>query len=144
MVRADRPPYRALAYLSTAVHLMDDEELETLLQDSRTVNRAHGVSGVLLCCDQTFLQYIEGPPEGVDRVMQRILASRRHHSLLTLLDESVTERSFQDWDMGLARPTSSDMLRLSKANWQARLKSGHAGDDAGVSLLKNFWDQNLG
>ena len=136
-------PLRALAYLSTSLDPWTDAELEKLLHVSRHYNRMRAVTGVLLCCDQTVLQYIEGPPEGVEDVMQRIRASHRHRIAHVLLDERVRERSFQDWDMGLAQPTASDLLKLSRANWQQRMNADAQPDSAGVDLLKNFWRQNL-
>ncbi len=131
----------AVAYVSSASGLLDEAHLEALLQGARDRNRAEGVTGALLFHDGTFFQYFEGPPEGVQRVYQRILRSPLHHGLIELMRGPVPERAFGRWSMGLVRAPRSVLLQLSQADWDRdRRQFQHAAAlPAGAHLLLDFW-----
>lgn len=132
---------RAIVYVSAATQLMSVAQLESLLVAARDLNRASGVTGVLLYSDGSFIQCIEGADDVVQLTYQRIRASRRHKNIVELLDDRIVQRSFPDWLMGFAQPTRSELLSLSTARWQ-RLASEVPGGGAaspGLSLLQGFW-----
>lgn len=135
------PPLEAVAYVSSASGLPDESHLEALLRAARARNLTEGVTGALLFHDGTFFQYFEGPPEGVQRVYQRILRSPLHHGLIELMRGPVPERAFGRWTMGFAQVPRSVMLQLSQADWDRdRRRFQHAAAlPAGAQLLLDFW-----
>ena len=66
-------PLRAIAYVSRALPELSAERLQALVDDAARFNKMAGVTGVLLHDGGRFLQYIEGPPDGIDSVYERIL-----------------------------------------------------------------------
>ena len=127
-----------LCYTSTATRPIVPQALEGLLAEARAFNDAHGVTGVLLHHDGSFLQYLEGPAEGLERVYARIQASRLHTGLFMLLEGSIDERLFPDWRMGSTRVPEATVLSLRDASW--RLLSNPKGEwptlSPGLLLLR--------
>ena len=118
--------------------------LESLLAEARGLNRSSGVTGVLLFSDGNFMQLFEGESDAVDETYTRIRSSTRHRGLIQLFDRPIEHRSFPDWEMGFARPTNSEMLRLSTARWEAmRDEAGRTlPKPDGLSFLEHFWELN--
>jgi len=132
---------RSIVYVSTAVAPLTDGELEALLVDALDFNRKHAITGVLLYNDGSFMQCIEGPEAAIAQTYARIRASKRHKDIDELMNEPVPGRSFQSWDMGLARPTKSELLRLSTARWKAQAGTARVGlpPSSGLELLRFLW-----
>jgi hypothetical protein len=95
---------RALVYVSTARHLLLPHELGHLLQAARIRNRAEQVTGMLLYSDGNFMQYLEGPPQGLSTVYGVIRNHRLHHGLIELFSEPAPQREFSDWAMAFRSP----------------------------------------
>jgi hypothetical protein len=92
-----------LVYVSAATTAFDDESLERLLEKARATNSGLGVTGVLLFKDDTFFQVLEGDPETVLALYDKIATDTRHANVLKLAAESVNERNFGEWSMGYVR-----------------------------------------
>lgn len=140
----DTEPLHAVAYLSTAVRVPTQQELDRLLEVSQTLNERDGISGALLHHDGTFLQYLEGPRDAVQAVFRRIKASPLHHGVIDLLDEPLESRQFAGWHMGFAQTPASWMQLLSQARWMSTVNGlrQDAGEPSpGVGLLLQFWSQ---
>lgn len=93
-------PLLRLVYVSSATELFTDDALTALLEQSRERNARDGITGMLLYQEGNFLQLIEGPETAVRALHARILKDRRHHKLITVLEESVTDRECAQWSMG--------------------------------------------
>jgi hypothetical protein len=52
--------FRAITYVSSVRWKPSSTQLEQTLSESRQQNRDHGITGVLLYHDGSFMQYIEG------------------------------------------------------------------------------------
>lgn len=91
---------RTLAYLSRAGGDFDARALGDLLDDARSFNAEHGVTGVLLHAHGMFLQMLEGEPVAIDEVMRRIRKSGKHDNLIVICDETIVARLFPAWAMG--------------------------------------------
>jgi hypothetical protein len=129
---------QSIVYVSSATCEMSTSELESLLVEARTSNRENDITGVLLYNDGNIMQCLEGPEGSIASTYARIRASRRHHDVRELTNELVEERSFEGWDMALARPTRSELLALSTARWKAGAVAP-AGATDGRELLGVFW-----
>jgi hypothetical protein len=107
-------------YSSAAVSPFDDAELTELLAVSRANNARLGVTGMLLYDRGSFLQALEGDEHVVASLFTKIGKDKRHHRVVALLRRDVTERYFDQWQMGFASmkavpasmPGYSDYLRL--------------------------------
>lgn len=134
----------AIAYVSTASEgLMSPEAVDRLLVEAREFNLACGVTGVLLHHDGNFLQYIEGPPESVDLVFQRIQKASRHHGIVELLNGPVERRHFSTWTMGFAETTQTEIQHISQAVWSEQLQQLNRDpvSSPGLALLLAFWER---
>ena len=68
----------AIAYASEARADLQTTDLDRLLADATAFNRVAGVTGVLMFDGSRFLQYLEGPEDGIDSVYQRIVNARSY------------------------------------------------------------------
>lgn len=120
---------------------MTEPMLEALLVDARGLNRESGVTGVLLCSDDQFMQYFEGSTEAMRRTYDRILASRSHTQIVEMMNEPIPVRDFQAWEMALAKPSPSEMMALSTARWatQDAISVARGRPSIGMTLLRDFW-----
>jgi hypothetical protein len=101
-----------LAYVSNAVQLMSEADLTALLQQARAINAEHGITGMLLYKDRSFLQVLEGDSESVHTIYARITRDARHEKVRTLYDEPIHKRDFSDWTMGFRNLTGSNLESL--------------------------------
>lgn len=101
-----------LAYVSNSVRLMSEMDLTDLLIQARTINAEHGITGMLLYKDRSFLQVLEGDSESVHAIYARITRDRRHEKVRTLYDEPIDKRDFPDWTMGFRNLSGSDLESL--------------------------------
>ena len=75
------------------------------------------MTGVLLHDGNRFLQYIEGPPDGIDSVYERILQAGSHIDIIELARGRLGQRQFPYWSMR-ALPVEAALLRqLSSSDW---------------------------
>ncbi len=116
-------PLRAIAYVSQAKPDLSAERLQTLVEDASRFNKMAGVTGVLLHDGERFLQYIEGPPDGIDSVYERILQAGSHVDIVELARGRLGQRQFPYWAMrGL--PVDAALLRqLSAGDWSGFARS---------------------
>ena len=97
-----------LIYVSTAITLYDDVELDKMLESAVRHNAPQQVTGMLLYGDGNFMQVIEGEGAAIDETYGRIVKDPRHKHIL-LLEHGPTEgRQFSQWNMGFRRLDRSD------------------------------------
>lgn len=92
-------PLRSLVYCSEAVPGLTLDQIDDLARDAAAHNLIAGVTGVLLCDGNRFLQYIEGPDDGMALVYSRILNSRSHREIIELGNSRGSVRRFPYWSM---------------------------------------------
>ena len=106
-------PLRAIAYVSQALPDLSAERLQALVDDAARFNKMAGVTGVLLHDGGRFLQYIEGPPDGIDSVYERILQAGSHVDIIELARGRLGQRQFPYWSMR-ALPVDAALLRQQR------------------------------
>lgn len=89
-----------LLYASSAITLLEQEDLKQILQSSRRNNPKSGITGLLLYQDGNFIQLLEGNKEAVKQTYDRIAEDERHAGLLILSERFHEERLFPEWAMG--------------------------------------------
>jgi hypothetical protein len=75
------------------------------------------VTGVLCFSDGIFLQVLEGGRSPVSALYNKIACDPRHHDVVLLSYEEVSERSFAGWSMGqvnLSRLNPALLLKYSE------------------------------
>ena len=91
----------SLVYVSSASRALGEEDFGQLLTAARANNESSGITGLLLYNEGNFMQALEGPDEAVNSTFDRIRRDARHHGVLLLLKEQITERRFPKWSMSI-------------------------------------------
>src|ERR1700675_3029410 len=89
----------SLIYASRSTEFFHEHEIPELLQQVRIANAKQEITGMLLYINGSFLQVLEGQPEMVDAVFNRILIDKRNAQVRPIARESISERSFEGWTM---------------------------------------------
>jgi hypothetical protein len=136
-------PLFCIIYTSIATQPMGAHELDLLLVQAREHNAPAGVTGLLLYDNGQFMQYLEGPADGLSEVLARIRASSRHGGLVELMRDRISRREFPDWAMAFRSPQAfvlsdpgpqSDLLApVGSDDWRAKSPAGF--------LLAAFWNR---
>jgi len=109
-----------LAYVSRSAlpgNLKSREAIADILTSARRNNKATGVTGALLVTDAAFAQVLEGEQAAVEATYKRITLDRRHHDIVLLLREPISERQFPQWAMahiGPSQPAEEAVARLTR------------------------------
>jgi hypothetical protein len=142
--RAGLSPVFQFVYVSSAIVLFTDHDLQGLLEVSRRRNAESGLTGLLLYVNGNFIQLLEGEKEAVFATRDRIASDSRHRGMIVLLEDFSEKRDFPDWSMGFEAldpmaaadlPGLSDFLR-GKVGAEVRNSSA-------LRLLEFFRDLNL-
>jgi hypothetical protein len=129
----------ALAYVSTASRPVSSVEIDGLLARAQMRNAKEKLTGMLLFDGGHFMQYVEGPAEGMGRVYRTIQASGMHHGIIELMREPITEREFPQWSMAFR---SVNDFGMSHPTQQSELLAPTSGQlSAARMLLMKFWNR---
>ena len=85
--------------ISTARSGRADDDLAAILREAIAHNGLDGITGLLYCEDDRFLQVIEGPEESMASLVGRLERDRRHRDMEILIDCTIDTREFGDWAM---------------------------------------------
>jgi hypothetical protein len=88
-----------LAYFSSSKIAWTESDLTELLRISRVNNQKVDVSGFLIFADGSFLQWLEGPAEGLEYIFTKISQDKRHSQLSLIYKGSLGDRYFSKWSM---------------------------------------------
>jgi hypothetical protein len=143
-----------LIYISKAESLMPNDDLIFLLNQSKTWNQGHALTGMLLYLEGKFLskvegrfiQVLEGAERDVKEIFEKIKQDPRHHSLIVLKQSSTNNRSFGTWTMGFKSIKLEDSKGL-KGNFDLNedfLKSDELQQsNVPLNFLKSFYEVNI-
>lgn len=128
---------RAVVYTSVLCLDVPKEKLAVLMEAAVKHNRLAGVSGALLHDGRRFVQYLEGPSDGLSSALGRIQNATSHHQISFLADGHVTTRMFPNWSMRTVALNSLDITEVARANWQDALSGRplNAGTRTGLELM---------
>lgn len=111
-------PLRSLVYCSEAVPGLSVDQIDDLARDAAAHNRIAGVTGVLLSDGHRFLQYIEGPEDGMALTYSRILNSRSHREIVELGHSRGSVRRFPYWSMRWIPVEEPDFRLAAHSEWR--------------------------
>ncbi|UVI39985.1 BLUF domain-containing protein [Qipengyuania spongiae] len=100
----------SLLYASTAAEGLDSADVFKIVEDSSRRNPARDVTGFLIFDGSQFLQYVEGPQEALDGLLDVLNHDRRHHSVRVLHRAESEQRLFPRWAMRRAGATAEQEL----------------------------------
>ena len=88
-----------------------------MVRDAARQNRLAGVTGILICDGFRFLQYFEGPEDGMALVYSRVFNSRRHANVIELARGKGGERRFPHWSMHWIPVEQHELHAAAVADW---------------------------
>ncbi len=132
-----KPPLATVVYRSRAVKALSPPELHELTRTAQQRNEREAVTGLMLYDNERFFQWLEGPPDNVDRVMGSIRADRRHTEIEVLDSKATQERTFDGWTMKLATrvPDRTSWLQDAIEPPRAIVEGLHSRPEAAPVLL---------
>ena len=119
-------PLSRLMYSSRL--LSDDMEAgvqaDRIARCSAARNAAHGITGVLVFVDNTFIQVLEGPRDEVEATFERICSDLRH-SDVRLIDVADTDAPlFPEWHMACLGGEEDQRIALQNELHELRFMTG--------------------
>lgn len=117
-------PLSSIAYSSRTAEGITVDQLDALVRDASHHNRLAGVTGVLLCDGNRFLQYLEGPEDGIEFVFARVLGSRRHSDVIVLGRGESAVRRFPYWSMHWIPVEQHELHVAAVADWTMAKAAG--------------------
>lgn len=104
---------KRLTYISQATPELSLSVVQQIGEVSMRNNQQRGITGVLLFLDGVFFQILEGEPQQIEPLYQKILMDQRHTNVICLKTESqVTERLFPDWAMKIVDLSQCDEVLI--------------------------------
>src|SRR6476661_2987458 len=100
-------PLKSLTYTSLAGLDLEAPDLESIHRTARELNALEGITGLLIFNGTHFLQVIEGDPQAIDDLVERLRRDPRHSSVEIRDEHQIEQRSFPDWSMELVRVSAS-------------------------------------
>lgn len=97
-------PLFTMVYRSHAATPLGPAELQQLTRAAQARNQREAITGVLVYDQRRFVQWLEGPLDGLERVMRSIRDDPRHGEVEVLEHRSAATRRFGSWHMMLATP----------------------------------------
>jgi hypothetical protein len=131
-----------IVYVSTALKLLDNDELLNILDTARKNNAERGITGVLLYSEGVFIQLLEGDDDEVDHIFAQIEKDTRHKNMITLIDEDIRTRDFPDWSMGFSTPRAGKLKDILGYLQSVDNLNDKQSNSAAVMTLKIFIESN--
>lgn len=132
----------SLIYISASKALMDEKGLLDLLVQSRTYNKAHHITGMLLYCEGAFIQVLEGTKDEVETLFKKIRRDERHHMISVIKRGPVPRRCFSRWEMGFKSYSKTDLEQIE--GYSSFLITDNNADEQqkgmAIKLLESFRD----
>ena len=98
---------KSLAYTSLARLDLTGGDIEAIHRAARDVNAIEAITGLLIFNGTHFLQIVEGAPQAIDDLVERLRGDPRHSGMEIRDERDIDERSFPDWSMELVRASAS-------------------------------------
>ena len=109
----------------------DAAMLNGILADARRVNTRDGITGALICREDIYLQWLEGPEDKIRQALARIRRDDRHLEVKVHVAEAVQERVFGEWAM-LHDPATSWI-------WSMQQVANDAAEHATAAEVTGFF-----
>lgn len=111
-------PLQAIAYCSRAASGLTLEDVERLAAAAATFNFAADITSVLLTDGCRFLQYLEGPEQGIKQAYRRIINARSHLDMVELGRSRGHQRRIPHWPMRWLLVEPEDLRIAIVSDWR--------------------------
>lgn len=129
-----------LCYVSSAINTLSEEDLEHLFRVNKRNNTHLNISGILVYNNGNFLQILEGEKLRIQNLFRKIRQDSRHNNIIKLIDTSIEERIFDDYELGFVTVDDNKKRKqlTSYLNWikEAELMTV----DKVIHIVENFID----
>lgn len=115
-----------LCYVSNSTSKLNSAELKRLYVVTKQKNAASNISGILVYNNGNFLQIMEGSKDELFKLYEKISNDKRHHHLIELVNEPVSERLFEDYVTGFELIDSNKDIKQLE-DYLAWLKEAEVG-----------------
>jgi len=112
-------PIHAIAYTSEAVPGFDLFAADELARRAAEFNMQAGVTGLLLFDGACFLQYLEGPEDGITVAYSRVQNSQRHTGMVELGRARTGRRHFPYWAMRMLPSEPTELRGAADKDWSS-------------------------
>jgi len=135
--------HHCLVYLSSSTDLLSQDELARLLHKSQRNNQASGISGLLVCCEGSIIQVLEGNEDKVKALYQLISRDPRHKRLIKLYDQPVEERLFTNWPMAYKTGSAKSFGCVDELLFSYQKASLSKENERVLMLVRCFYESNM-
>ncbi|MFP4571250.1 BLUF domain-containing protein [Rhodosalinus sp.] len=101
---------RRLSYRSEATRTLDAGEIGALAQSAAARNAERSITGALISNGTMYRQWIEGPGEVIEALLDALRRDPRHDALTVTEDARENERAFAGWHMQLFQSVGDEAL----------------------------------
>lgn len=91
---------KQLIYVSKPSNEVDPQMVNNILEVSHQMNVDNGISGMLVCDGEHFLQCLEGGEDAVNHLYSNICNDKRHFDIKLIGVIDINQKDFEEWDMG--------------------------------------------
>ncbi|WP_142785352.1 BLUF domain-containing protein [Changchengzhania lutea] len=91
-----------ICYVSSASHTIQEDELNSLFESTKTLNHLNSITGILLYLEGNFLQILEGEERQLKSLMEKIEMDDRHHNIIIILNKKNKVRIFKEYNSGFS------------------------------------------
>ena len=99
-----------VCYVSTAISTITNDNVNEIFDGIVEKNLGLGITGVLLFSHGNFMQVMEGPPQYLLPLYETIKRDERHHHIIEILNQSTSERMFENYQTGFSIVDTSDQI----------------------------------
>ena len=108
-------PLQQLVYISRSnISLASPLDVADILEVSSRNNGSYRITGALTYCGDHSIQLLEGPPESLDWLIERLRYDPRHRDLDILDRFTIRERAFPQWSMLFPTLTPVTLTMMAK------------------------------
>jgi hypothetical protein len=90
---------KILVYRSVATDIFDINTIDELCRNAMISNGERGITGLLVCHENRFFQWIEGAEEDILFLYGKLKKDPRHHYFHELIYTDGAQRQFNKWGM---------------------------------------------
>ncbi len=89
-----------LVYRSRSTKQLKKDRVVAMSKHFAARNRDRDITGMLVFDGDYFMQVLEGPRQKITALYELIQTDPRHEEVVTVLDEPIYRRTFDDWGLG--------------------------------------------
>ncbi len=115
-----------------------EEDIESILANSRDNNQVINISGILCYSNDYFLQCLEGSRINVNQLYHKILLDDRHYDPAILKYDEIVERDFAEWGMAYLPPSKITGTLVSKYSGDRKFNPYSMSGDSCYAMLKEM------